>query len=216
MITWETIERVLLLGSTTAAVGVVILLATGRNAAGGAERTGEAVDVAWDSLLAGGQRTTPGMTGDPIVVFADFQCPACKYLAEVSIPGAERLLGRSIAVVYYHWPLPYHEHAMAAAQFAECAADQGQFASAYRLLYANQDSLEAILSAGGADLIAGVDQAAFATCLRDPAVARRIDRQAELAKRLGGRGTPVVLVNGRRWPGAPDSTRLSEMIASGT
>src|SRR5215831_20202706 len=84
-----------------------------------------------------------GAAHAPVVVveYGDFQCPTCKQAA----PSVKLLLTRfpnRVLFAYRHFPLEEaHPHALAAAEAAECAAQQGKFWLMHDLLYENQDRL---------------------------------------------------------------------------
>jgi hypothetical protein len=60
-----------------------------------------------------------------IVEFSDFQCPFCR-VAAGKLDSLRDEYPRDVAVVYRHFPVPQHRHAVAAAQASECAGAQGR------------------------------------------------------------------------------------------
>ncbi len=162
----------------------------------------------WDSVVRVGHRF--GSAGAPaqVVVFSDFQCPACRMFATVTWPAVARKFSGKVALVVRHWPLPYHPHARMAGMAAGCAERQGRFAPMHDLLFLHQDSLgltpwqSFAFSAGVPDTIA------FQECLSAQVPAAAIDRDIAAAAALGGSGTPTVLLNGRMFSHPPDSNRL--------
>ena len=97
----------------------------------------------WTGLRKSGQ--TIGTTSAPIqiLVFADYQCPACRY-HHYALRDLRLKLHDSVAFTYLHFPLPYHARALEAATGAECAAEQNTFESIQNALYSLQDSLAAM------------------------------------------------------------------------
>src|SRR5690606_3991156 len=77
-----------------------------------------------------------------IVEFGDFQCPACRQFQLRALEPIQRAHPDEVAVVYYHWPLPYHRSAYQGARMAECAEAQGRFSKMVSVLYQWQDSLD--------------------------------------------------------------------------
>src|SRR5690606_31043959 len=103
-----------------------------------------------------------------------------------------------------------------AARAARCAGDQGRYWEYHDALYARQARWSGRSSTPlndfeeyAAEL--GLDRAAFSACLRSDRHAEVVTANIMLGERLGVRGTPTVIVNGRRverW-GYPE---LSELI----
>ncbi|MFL5540212.1 MAG: DsbA family protein [Longimicrobiaceae bacterium] len=156
----------------------------------------------WVSYASAGRRTGPAPARVTIVEFSDFQCPFCARLA----PRLDSLRERAsvpVAVVYRHYPLESHPHAMAAARASECAAEQGRFKEMHDALFREQGAIgQKAWSAYARD--AGVpDSAAFARCLEGDAGSARIRADVAAGDRLGVTGTPTVLVNRYRMAGAP-------------
>jgi protein-disulfide isomerase len=121
---------------------------------------------AWDSLLNGGQMRGPSGATVTIVEFGDFECPACR----TAFPLVKTVLDRypdEIRMVYHHYPLPYHRHALPAARAAECAGKQGRFWATHDVLFRNQDSLGAISFTAFGDSANVPDRRAYAHCLQD-------------------------------------------------
>jgi protein-disulfide isomerase len=164
--------------------------------------------------------------GDPaapntLVVFGDFQCPACRQLHETlrevagKHPGAFR-----VAFRYYPQdpecnPNPAYrsgDHASAcrAARAAEAArvlgGREGYLAMRDKLWngqaelptrpYVQQPERERKLFEDWAAEI-GLDRAAFTAAMDSPPVVSRIQTDIDLATRLGLQSMPVVYVNGR-------------------
>ena len=77
-----------------------------------------------------------------VVEYGDFECPRCKAAA----PAVKMLLddyASDVRFVFRHFPLEEaHPHALAAAEAAECAGEQGKFWEMSELLFANQTHLQ--------------------------------------------------------------------------
>lgn len=161
----------------------------------------------WDSLVSLGHRFGPPSAGFVVIEFADFQCEACRKFAISTVGSLRKAYPQDVAVVYRHWPLPYHKHAHAAAQAAECADAQGVFEEMHDRLFLLQDSI-GIKSFEEFGRDAGVlDSSAFAECLTTAdSSAALID--IGVVQGLGGRGTPTVLINGQLLDGVPDSAAM--------
>lgn len=147
-----------------------------------------------------------------VVVFSDFQCPACRLLADNLELVREKHPGQ-IAVIYRHYPLPNHEHAASAARASECAARQGRFEAYHNALFQDQGSIGDTSWTRFAARAQVPDSAAFGECMRDPGSSARVGQDLQDAKRLGVMGTPTLLINGVRLDGAPKLDVLEGYIS---
>jgi protein-disulfide isomerase len=166
----------------------------------------------WQSYASGGHRTGPAAAPVTIVEFSDFQCPFCARLA----PRLDSLRQRSpapFAVVYRHFPLESHPHAMAAARASECAADQGRFKEIHDALFAEQGAIGQKSWSAYARAAGVPDSAAFARCLEGDAGASRIRADMAAGERLNVTGTPTLLVGRYRMAGAPPLDTLLAYVS---
>lgn len=88
-----------------------------------------------------------------LVEYGDFECPYCGQMYVV-IKEVQKVMGDRLRFVFRHFPITQsHPHAGHAAEFAEAAAETGQFWAAHDALYEHQWALEdANLLGYGADL----------------------------------------------------------------
>ncbi len=138
-----------------------------------------------------------------IVQFSDFQCPFCG-MVEPTLGRLLRDHPDEIRLVFRNEPLPFHPHAMPAAEAAmEAQAQRGNagFWRMHDLLFANQRALTRPDLERYAQKI-GLDVAAFQHALDTGAHADAIRADAALGARLGVRGTPGQLIDGRLVMGA--------------
>jgi protein-disulfide isomerase len=145
-----------------------------------------------------------------VVVWSDFQCPFCSRL-ETTLAGLRDTYGRDLRIAFRNLPLPFHDHALAAAEAALAAGEQGRYWEMHDLLFANQAKL------GGQDLegyarTLNLDLAAFRAALAAHRGRPQIDEDTADAKRLGVNGTPTLFINGRRVQGALPAEALRERI----
>ena len=77
-----------------------------------------------------------------VVEFADYQCPACGYIA----PGVKELMNTykdNVTFVYRNFPLnSIHPNAMISAQMARVAGEQGKYWEMHEKLFASQSEWE--------------------------------------------------------------------------
>jgi protein-disulfide isomerase len=135
-----------------------------------------------------------------LVEFTDLQCPHCKE----ANPTIERLMNENsnVRFVSQQFPLPSHNWAMKAADYADCVARasneaywkfvDGVFAAQEQITAENADEK----LAGIADN-SGVKGADIAACAAKPETQSRIEASLTLGKDLGVNSTPTLFVNGR-------------------
>lgn len=164
----------------------------------------------WRTLVSVGARTTSESVSDTVVVFSDFECPACRGFAVRVLPSLRK--SKTSLVIYRHFPLPYHRFAIPAAEAAECAGEQGRFWEFAELVFARQDSL-GLLSFEEIAARAGVPSLpAFTNCARSQRYRQRVEQDRDLALAVGAPGTPTVLHNGRFAAEWSDSTRVARLL----
>jgi protein-disulfide isomerase len=136
----------------------------------------------------------------PVVVveYADFQCPSCR-AAHTNIVGPLlEQYGTSIRYEFRHFPLrSMHPQALAAAEAAECAADQGKFWEYADLAFSRQRELS------GDQLLAWAAEISLETSRFEPCLASESKRSLVLSEFEEGRkrgvlGTPTFFVNGKK------------------
>ena len=130
-----------------------------------------------------------------------------------ALRGVRERYPDQVAIVFRNWPLPYHQHAYAAARAAECAGRQGRFAELHDNLYLWQDSLGAISYDTLAQRSGVPDLKAFATCAGDSSVVPAIEADILAAQEIGGHGTPTVAINGQLLRAVPDSLGLDRLVS---
>ncbi len=148
-----------------------------------------------------------------IVVFSDFQCPFCGKLAATFDRVAETY-GDDVRFVFKNEPLPFHAHATLAAEVGHAVmALKGDdaFWRYHDMAFRRQqlmspDSIRAWAVAAGADS-REVDDG-----LANKKWAPKVERDHELAKRLGVQGTPGTFVNGVSVGGAQPLEKWKDVI----
>lgn len=142
--------------------------------------------------------------GVTLVVYADFQCPACAAEHQMMAMAWPRIEDR-VQLVFRHYPLTSsHRFAWTAALYAEAAGQQGKFWEMYDQLFVNQAYWSG-LSAVEAEFDAyleqiGVDVAQAHEAMQSDAVIQKIRNDQRGGTRAGVRGTPALFVNGRLTP----------------
>ncbi|MDZ7728712.1 MAG: thioredoxin domain-containing protein [Dehalococcoidia bacterium] len=166
--------------------------------------------------------------GDPdaplhLVVYEDFQCPHClAFTAEVEPVLLDEFVREGdLLLEVRHFPVMGNASAGAAVA-AECARQEDAFWEYHRQLFLQQatggpftgEAFEAIAS----DL--GLDEAAFAECLRSDATIQTVSDEAQEARTAGITGTPGFILDGETLAPAPADaagwrTLLQERLSAG-
>jgi protein-disulfide isomerase len=184
------LQRALVLTRWTAAGLLLAAVATGANAQGS------------DPLLAA---RTKGSKTAPVTVYemADFQCPVCRTFAKESFPAlqAEFINTGKVKWIFVNFPLTQiHPNAVAAADFAACAAIQNKFWPAHDLLYSTQERWEKLKDPAPFFLSQigglGLNQDRMTTCLQSGTGAAIVRDDAAGAERTGARSTPSFYIEG--------------------
>jgi protein-disulfide isomerase len=146
----------------------------------------------WRSYAAG-SRIGPAGAPVTIVEFSDFQCPYCRAMAD-RLRALRREHPGEVALVYRHFPLPYHPYARSAARASICADRQGRFEAFHDALF-TQDSLNDAIWGRLAETAGIPDRARFDECLVSDESLAQVERDIAAGTRLGITGTPAILVN---------------------
>ena len=141
---------------------------------------------------------TLGALHAPVIVieYGDFQCPLCKQAAAAGKLLLQRFPNR-VLFAYRHYPLEEaHPHALAAAEAAECAGEQGKFWQMHDLLFENQERLTLRHLASYAESLA-LDMARYTAEMDDHVYLQRIREHQQSGRTSHLRATPGFFVNGR-------------------
>ena len=138
-----------------------------------------------------------GRAGAPvtIVVWSDYECPACGY----AVPRIEEVASKhedEVRLVHKLYPLKSHTHSLPAARAALAAKKQGKYWEMEKQLFTHQKALEDADLEGYAKEI-GLDLARFRRDIADPKADEIIERDRAEADKHGLAGTPFILINGR-------------------
>ena len=103
------------------------------------------------------------------------------------------------------------------AQLAECAGEQGQYWPVHDWLYRTQQSWVKRSEAKriileGLQTLNGLDVKALRTCVESGKYASEVQADTQEAGRIGARGTPAFMINGRPLTGYQPWPRLQAMI----
>jgi protein-disulfide isomerase/uncharacterized membrane protein len=145
-----------------------------------------------------------------MVEFSDIQCPFCKQFWMESKQAFEHAPYK-IEVTFVHFPLSFHEYARGAAHAAECARQQGKGWEFLDMAFSNNEALRRVdLIQYATKLVGDVEQ--FEACLDDEVTEARIAADEGLARKLGFKGTPMLIIDGYRFEGGRDAEGLAKII----
>jgi protein-disulfide isomerase len=154
-------------------------------------------------------------TAGPVVldVWCSLQCPDC-HRAEADLAALRERFGDALEIRRRHFPLPRHQHALAAAQAAEEAYAQGRGEAYWTAVLARTEELgrrgPALLVDVAREL--GLDAAEVDTALVDGRHLLAVDADHAEGQALGVTGTPTYLIGGRRLDGGASQEGLRERI----
>lgn len=137
--------------------------------------------------------------------FGDFQCPPCAAF-HVELKRIEAEYGDRLRVVFRHFPLAIHPHAVEASRAAEAAGLQGRFWEMHDKLYENQAEwteaadVQSIFTRYAQDL--GLNVERFKKDMSSTQVAERIRLDQQRGESIEVDGTPSLFINGREVPSA--------------
>jgi protein-disulfide isomerase len=145
-----------------------------------------------------------------LVVFADFECDACK--AEVTV--LKRVLAsnqKDIRLVFKDFPMPSHVNARQASEISRCAQDQGKFWQMHDALFKHQIELDTV-SLEVLATEAGADASKLDACMKAGSGAARVDAAIAEGTRLQVQEVPTLFVNTQRLTGILDESELIQAI----
>ena len=149
-----------------------------------------------------------------IVEFSDFRCSFCKKFWADTLPRLKKSFFEkgTVQFVFRHFAI-LGKQSEQAALASECAAEQGKFWQYHDKLFANQAAFgfsESKLKEYAGEL--RLQQAKFDECLTTGKYKSKVEQETVTAAYLGGRGTPMFLVNEWRLVGAQPFETFAKAI----
>lgn len=147
-----------------------------------------------------------------LIEFSDFQCPFCaktqKTLKQFMAKHQDE-----VTLVYKHFPLTrIHPEAIPAAKAAWAASKQGKFWQYQDALFAKQDKLGDKLYVDIAKNMK-LDLSQFNQQRNSAEVNAVIEKDKQLAQKLGIRGTPFFFINGETFSGAVPLSKMESILS---
>lgn len=167
----------------------------------------------------GGERRSKGSPDAPLVIteWLDYQCPSCKLYETSRAPEIERRYVETGKVrIEYRNMAFLGPESIAAAESAECAADQGYYLAYHSLLFQRQGrenggSFSADRLKGLAGEL-GLDREDFSSCLDSGKYRPSVIAETREGTSLGVQATPSFQINGRMLRGVPNVEQMSAII----
>ncbi|MHC5597684.1 MAG: DsbA family protein [Nostoc sp.] len=161
-----------------------------------------------------GESPVTGATEQKIVLieFSDFQCPFCAK-AQKTLKLFMAKHQNEVTLVYKHFPLTaIHPEAMPAAKAAWAASKQGKFWQYKDALFVKQDKLGEKLYVNIAKNLK-LDLLLFNQQRNSEEVNAVIEKDQQLAEKLGIRGTPFFFINGETFSGAVPLSKMESVLS---
>ncbi|GMU11459.1 DsbA family protein [Corallococcus caeni] len=145
-----------------------------------------------------------------IVAWSDFECPFCGR-AVPTIEQVEKEYKGKVKFAFKHQPLPFHQHAKAAAQASMAANEQGKFWEMHDKLFANQRALDReSLNKYAREL--KLDMNKFTIAMDSGKFDKQIEADMADGASKGANGTPTFFINGRTLVGAQPFDAFKRVI----
>ena len=157
--------------------------------------------------------------GDPnapvtVIEYGDFQCPLCGAFATQTFPQikSQYIDTGQVRWIFREFPLTaVHPQAQAAAEAAECAADQGLFWEYADILFANQTDLsDAALESYATE--AGLNVADWSECFKNGGGAGEVAVDVESGEAAGVPGTPTFFIGSTQVVGFQTFAQFSQAL----
>ncbi|HTM46228.1 MAG TPA: thioredoxin domain-containing protein [Polyangiaceae bacterium] len=132
-----------------------------------------------------------------VVEWADFECPFCG-AAQPKLKEELEKFKPNVRLVFKNYPLASHQYAELAARAGVAAQNQGKFWEMHAKLFANQQALERKNLLRFAHEL-GLDEKKFVADMDSEATADVVAKDRKEAEKLGLKGTPLIIINGRRF-----------------
>lgn len=149
---------------------------------------------------ANGPSRGPATAPVTVVEFSDLQCPHCKDAQ----PTLDKLAAedKNVRIIFQNYPLPMHDWAMKAAEYADCVGHSSNDAF-WKFIGSVYGAQSDITAANADDKLKGFADAAganggeTATCAAKPETEARVQHSLDLGKSLDVNSTPTIFINGR-------------------
>lgn len=145
-----------------------------------------------------------------MIEFSDFACPYCRKFHQETFPALWQAYPDQIRFVYRDYPILSAE-SDAAAEAAQCAAEQGAFWPYHDSLFSAQFGLGQDAYLAYAQILE-LDTVSFSACVRERRYQAEVQADARDAAGWGVNGTPTFFINGVRLVGAQPYAQFAMVI----
>jgi len=129
-----------------------------------------------------------------LIEFSDYECPYCARHATEVLPyiESELIATGKVRYAFLNNPLPMHANARLFAAAAVCAGEQDRYWEMHDAFFKTKPADRA----GVMDMLLPlqIDAKKLSDCVEGNAAAKKIDKDVEIAQRLGLTGTPAFAV----------------------
>jgi protein-disulfide isomerase len=151
-----------------------------------------------------------------MIIFSDFECPACRALSE-QIPQIMDEFKDKIDISYYYYPLDQscnanvhramHQHACKAAAAAICLPERN-FYDLHEMFFKNQDSFR------GGFVENFISENKIDDCVNSQPTQDRLKQIIQLADPVHISSTPTFILNGSKFEGVVPYYKLKIILES--
>jgi protein-disulfide isomerase len=145
-----------------------------------------------------------------IVEFSDFECPFCGR-ANPTLDQIRSTYGDKVRIAFKHNPLPFHQNAPLAHEYAIAAGEQGKFWEMHDKLFANNRALQAENLDKYAEEV-GLNVGKLKEYIASGKAKQVIAADQALAAKVGARGTPNFFINGVQLVGAQPFPAFQKLV----
>ena len=145
-----------------------------------------------------------------VFIITDFQCPVCRRAAE-GLHGLFPEFGDKVQWILWQNPLEMHKKALPCAQASMAAFKQDKFWEYHDLVFANQRQADPASLEGHASSLA-LDMVRFQADAKDAALLKKIRSDQAAAEKIGARGTPAFVINGRTQVGWGSAAGIGSVV----
>lgn len=135
-----------------------------------------------------------------IIEFSDFECPYCQRAVSTLKELLKQYPGK-LKLVYRDFPGPNHQQALAAAEAAQCAAEQQRFWDYHEALFNRRPSDDTWNFRDLAETL-GLSLSRFNLCMQENRYRAEVLNDLQDGLKLGVTSTPTFFINGRPLVGA--------------
>ena len=156
-----------------------------------------------------------------LVVFSDFQCPACKlfdeYLSTFEATSSPQFaITKKVALVFRYFPLyQIHEFAYPLAYAAEAAGRQGKFEQMATRMFADQEKFADIKDINvyikGIATDLSLDVPRLQKDINDPSLQQVVQNDLQLGEKVGINATPTFFLDGEKLENATPQSLLEAL-----